>query len=62
MASEVVVGYSRVGLPLCSRKSAWGRRRQYFVSHVSMHYTFEEISTWSRWVDFRSVEAQGGRV
>eukprot|EP00959_Pyramimonas_sp_CCMP1952_P345772 7241495-Pyramimonas_sp.AAC.2 len=46
----------------CRRKSARGRRRQYSASHVSMHHVFEEISTWSRWVDFRSVIAQGCRI
>eukprot|EP00959_Pyramimonas_sp_CCMP1952_P229252 4793408-Pyramimonas_sp.AAC.1 len=30
-AAWVVVGCSRLGLPLSSRKSAWGLRRQYFV-------------------------------
>eukprot|EP00959_Pyramimonas_sp_CCMP1952_P377711 7911634-Pyramimonas_sp.AAC.1 len=42
--------------------SAWGRRRQYIVSHVSMRYVFEEVVHVSRWVDFRSVIAQGCRM
>eukprot|EP00959_Pyramimonas_sp_CCMP1952_P358554 7507501-Pyramimonas_sp.AAC.1 len=46
MASQVVVGCSRWRLMFCRRKSAWGRRRQDIVSHVSMHYVFEEISDW----------------
>eukprot|EP00959_Pyramimonas_sp_CCMP1952_P371835 7786248-Pyramimonas_sp.AAC.1 len=62
MASQVVVGCSRSGLPTCSRKSAWGWRRHRIVSRVSMHYVFEEVSNWSRWVDFRNVIAQGCRT
>eukprot|EP00959_Pyramimonas_sp_CCMP1952_P272801 5702922-Pyramimonas_sp.AAC.1 len=27
-----------------------------------MHYVFEEIPHWSRWVDFRSAVAQGCRT
>eukprot|EP00959_Pyramimonas_sp_CCMP1952_P110205 2305717-Pyramimonas_sp.AAC.1 len=62
MASQVVVGCSRFEFPMCGRKSAWGWRRHRVVSHVSMHYVFEEVSRWSRWVDFRSVVAKGCRT
>eukprot|EP00959_Pyramimonas_sp_CCMP1952_P341431 7152505-Pyramimonas_sp.AAC.1 len=57
MASQIVVGSSRLGSSVCGRKPAWGWRRHSVVSHVSIQHVFEEASTWSRWVDFRSVDA-----
>eukprot|EP00959_Pyramimonas_sp_CCMP1952_P180857 3782013-Pyramimonas_sp.AAC.1 len=62
MASQVVVGCSRSGLPMCSRRSARGRRRHRIASHASTHSVFEEIPNRSRWVDFRSEVAQGCRM
>eukprot|EP00959_Pyramimonas_sp_CCMP1952_P324604 6794590-Pyramimonas_sp.AAC.1 len=62
MASQVVVGCSRLGLPICGRKSARGWSRHRIVSNVSTHYVFEEVSNRLRWVDFRSEVAQGCRT
>eukprot|EP00959_Pyramimonas_sp_CCMP1952_P445291 9323355-Pyramimonas_sp.AAC.1 len=44
------------------RKPARGWRRHNVASHDFMHYVFEEASKWSRWVDLRSVVAQGCRT
>eukprot|EP00959_Pyramimonas_sp_CCMP1952_P301683 6312377-Pyramimonas_sp.AAC.1 len=62
MASQVVVGCSRLGFAVCGRKPAWGWRRHGVASHVSMRCVFEEASNWSKLVDFRSVVAQGCRT
>eukprot|EP00959_Pyramimonas_sp_CCMP1952_P024636 517130-Pyramimonas_sp.AAC.1 len=57
-----VVGWGFRCVVVSLRGGPRGWRRQCIVSHVSMHCVFEECSKWNRWVEFRSVVAQGCRT